>query len=470
MENIKVNQNGKSVLLINISLRPNSKVTWFPIGIGYIATSMKNSGINFDLLDIEAYRYSNEEIIQKFADKKYDIYCLGTLVTGYSKMKWLAEEIRKSNAEATIICGNSVVSSIPKITLKKTEVDIGVTGEGDVTIVELIDAICNNKPISEVAGICYLNGNEVVLTQRRPVIEDIDSLPIIDWEIFNIDLYLEKSINGIAKPYPIPKEQIKAFVINTARGCPFQCTFCFHVFKGYKYRYRSSASIVFELKMLNQRYGINYVNFLDELTFFSKQQAEEFADKLIASGLNIFWNADIRSNLFTDADAEILQKMKQSGCLSVGYSLESGNAEILRQMNKGLSVDDFITQKRALSAAGIHSNTSLVFGYPTETKETIRETFRALEKAGVYPSSGYLLPQPGTPMYDLALERGIIKNEEEYLLKMGDRQDFMVNFTNMSDEEFQAEVKEQLVILNEKLKMNLDQENLIKTGNQLQQI
>ncbi|MBU1901952.1 B12-binding domain-containing radical SAM protein, partial [Patescibacteria group bacterium] len=456
------------ILLINISLRPDSKAIFFPIGLGYIATAMKKSGIKFDLLDIEAHRYSNEEIEQFIEKNKYHIYCLGTIVTGYSKIKWITKKIREKNKNAIIICGNTVVSSVPQITLNKTEVDIGILGEGDITIVELINAICNNKELLDVKGICYKDKDQITFTEKRPIIENLDSLPIIDWEIFDVNIYLRESVYGVAKPYPIPKEQIKEFVVNTARGCPFQCTFCYHAFRGVKYRYRSADHIIKELKVLNKKYSVNYVDFFDELTFFSKKQVEEFVDKLIESGIKIFWNADIRGNLFNKDDFKLLKKVKNSGCLGMGYSLESGNKEILKAMNKHLEIDDFIKQKKALDSAGISTFTSIVLGYPQETKETINETFKVLEEAQVYPSAGYLLPQPGTPMYDFAIKEGLIVNEEEYLLNMGDRQDFRINLTSMDLQEFQKEVKRQLELLSNKLNLNLKKENLIKTKTPLQ--
>mgnify|MGYP001216052103 CR=1 FL=1 len=126
---------------------------------------------------------------------------------------------------------------------------------------------------------------------------------------------------------------------------------------------------------------------------------------------------------------ELVKKIKKSGCLFMGYSLESGDQEILDVMNKHIKISDFVEQTAVLKKGGIIPTTSLVIGYPQETKETINKTFDICEQSGIYPSAGYLLPQPGTPMYDYALEKELIKDEEWFLIKMGDRQDFTINFT-----------------------------------------
>jgi len=459
--------NNQKILLLNIALRPNSKTAWLPIGIGYIATALKKQGIVFDIFDIDANRYKDAQIESYLNNYKYDIYLIGTIVTGYSKIKKISKMIRSSNEAAIIICGNTVASSIPDIILKKTEVNIAVIGEGDITIVKLVESISNNESIDKVQGIAYLDNNEVVMTEKREVVIDIDTLPSIDWSVFDVEYYINKMRDSIARPYPIPQNQIRPFVINTARGCPFRCSFCYHAFINNKYRFRSPESVISEIRNLQTLYNINYVNFFDELTFHSKKHASDFANTIIKNDIKLFWNADIRANLFKTGDEELLERLKKSGCLAFGYSLESGSHVILQHMNKKISIDDFIEQKYVLDRAGIKSHTSIVLGYPEETIGTIRETFNVLKRAKIYPSAGFLLPQPGTPMYDYALKNNIIKDEEDYLERMGDRQDFYLNLTNISKEEFIKEVETQLSDLACDMGVNLPKEQLIKTGTEI---
>jgi radical SAM superfamily enzyme YgiQ (UPF0313 family) len=133
-------------------------------------------------------------------------------------------------------------------------------------------------------------------------------------------------------------------------------------------------------------------------------------------------------------------------------------------MNKFISKEDFLSQKRIFDQAGIVSWTSLVFGYPQETEETIKETMDLCYENDIYPSIGYLLPQPGTPMYQYLLNKGIVKDEEEYLLGMGDRQDLRFNLTQIPSARFQGMIKEYLEKINRKLRLAIPSESLIKTG------
>ena len=159
-----------------------------------------------------------------------------------------------------------------------------------------------------------------------------------------------------------------------------------------------------------------------------------------------------------------MMKMKEAGCVNMSYSLESADDMILKAMKKNISVEQFSNQTKLFQRSGIPVGTSIVLGYPQETPETIKKTFECCIENKIYPSAGYLLPQPGSEMYDYAKERGLIgEDEEEYLLKMGDRQDLLLNLTRMTNEEFESVVHDGLKRCNALLDVGLSEDNLIKT-------
>ena len=125
---------------------------------------------------------------------------------------------------------------------------------------------------------------------------------------------------------------------------------------------------------------------------------------------------------------------------------------------------DFIKQKKVLDAAGIITWTSLVIGYPEETEETINQTFNLCFENDIYPSAGFLLPQPGTLIYQYALENKLITNEEEYFLDMGDRQDLRINMTKMQQDTLEECVNSNLKKIRDKLDLDLSDEQLLKSG------
>lgn len=452
------------ILVINVSLRPESKVKLFPVGLGYITTAMKNAGFNFDLLDIDGYRLSEQEVENGIKKKKYDIVCMGCIVTGYKLIKALAALVAEYQPQAKIIVGNSVATSIVDTLLTRTKVDIAVMGEGDETIVDLLRAIDGCRNLETVQGICFSKNGQIVKNPSRPYIKDISSMPLLDFSIFDIELYIENSKNSVSDPLPIPREEVRALPVNTARGCISHCTFCYHNFLGLPYRYRSAKSIVAEIKHSIETYSLNYVHFWDELTFYSKKQTLELVQEILDQNLHFYWVATSRANLFiNDKDIQIIYKMKEAGCLGMAYSLESADQEILKAMNKYITTEQFSKQTSLFHKAGLPVWTSLVFGYPQETPLTIKKTFDCCIENKIYPSAGYLLPQPGSAMYDYVRHHGFIKDEEEYLMKLGDRQDLRLNITNMPDSEFESLVTEGLRRCNEELKLGLKPEEFIKS-------
>ncbi|MFH1662262.1 MAG: UDP-4-amino-4,6-dideoxy-N-acetyl-beta-L-altrosamine transaminase [Candidatus Falkowbacteria bacterium] len=457
------------ILIINVCLRPYRKQILFPLGISYIVRAIHNQGYDMELLDLDRDRKTDEEIEDFLKTKDFDVIAFGSIVTGYKIVKNLSKIIRGVKKDAIIIAGNSVADSIPEILLKKTEVDVAVIGEGDETIVKVLSKLNESKKIKslkDVKGIWYKDKEEIFKNESRDVIKDISSIPFPMWELFDIEAYIKSSSDLLADPLPMPKEQIRTFRINTARGCPYRCSFCYQVFQKSGYRRRSIDSIILEIKELQKRYGINYIEFSDDLCFPTKDNIEKFVDRVLLENLKFYWTASCRSDLFnSEDDIQLLAKIKQAGCLGFGYSLESANIEILKSMNKMLNKDNFIKQKKILDKAGLMSYTSLVLGYPQETKETIKETMDLCYDLGIYPSCGYLLPQPGTPMYDYIFENGIVSNEEEYLLSLGDRQDLRINLTKMSDDEFKEEVKNNLMRISKKLELNFEEKKLLKTEN-----
>lgn len=452
------------IILINICLRPEVEKILFPVGLGYVASAIHRAGHKIEIIDMDAHRQSFEQVEERLLQTDFDAVGFGCIVTGYGIVKKLARLVKKIKNDAWIIVGNSVATSIPEILLEKTDVDIASIGESDITIVELLDCLENGGDLQEVHGIYYKKDNgKICSTLSRACIDDINDIPFIEWDLFDMKTYVDMSKKYVSEPYPRPYEEIKAFAVNTARGCAFNCTFCYHVFKDCKYRTRTPQSIVAEIRALQERYGINYINFWDELTFFSPRQTRELITAILVSGLKFDWSGSCRGNLFKMKDLELLKMMKESGCVGLGYSLESANKGILKSMNKKLDPADFAEQKKVLDTAGIITWTSLVIGYPEETEETLQETFDFCYENDIYPSAGYLLPQPKTPIYRYAREHGFIPDEEAYLLDMGDRQDLRINITGMPQKKLEDCVKSHLKKIRDKLKLNISDKQLIKS-------
>lgn len=446
------------MLFINPCLRPGAARKFAPVGLGCILTALRRAGYDFDLIDMDADDLDVAAVAERIKGKTYDLCGFGCIVTGLGLVQDLARVVREGSPDCLIVAGNSVATSIPELLLRNTCVDVAVLGEGDVTIVELAKALCAGSTWKSVPGIAYLEGGRLVKTARRPVIADLDSLGFPDWSIFEI----EKYNLGMTQLTVVDDERQVVFPLNGARGCPYDCTFCYHVFKGEKYRKYSDRMIRDEFVRLTQEFKATFIYFWDELSFPNVPSVTRLVEKLEELPFRTSWQGVSRADLFTAKDTGIVKRMHETGCRSLGFSIENASPEILRAMNKKITHANTVQHASVLWGNGITPLTSIIFGYPQETPETIAATLDLCEQCNIYPSVGFLQPLPGTPVYQWALEGGHIRDELEYLLAAGDRQDLHVNLTAMPSDELMACVIEGLEKLSRK--MGLEFKNPLKTG------
>ena len=450
------------ILFINLSLRPDSQVRRIPVGLAYVVTAAKKAGFDFDLVDMDIDYLSYNDLSKILEEKKYDIYAFGAIVSSFKIVKEISEIIRKSNPQATIIAGNSVASSIPETLMEHTEVNIGVMGEADETIVEILKAFQNKTDLKYVQGIFYKQEDGTVIhTEKRPVEANLDNFGFPEWEIFNVEKYYK--YGDVNSNCFAGKENVNWMPLNTGRGCPYRCTFCYITVRDDKKRYRrySKHAIVEELKRLHYKYDATFISLWDDLTFPNRLGVKNIVNAILELDFKIAWNAPIRGDLFRKKDIELVRKVKESGCTDLGFSLENADETILKAIDKHLEVDRFIEQAHVLNEVGVTPLTSVIFGYPQETPQSIKKTLDVCEEAGVYPSCGFLLALPGTPIYKTLRADGYIPNEYEYLMQIGDRQDFSLNYTTMGNEEFVSEVTKGLREL--ATKQGLEFDNPLKT-------
>ena len=455
------------LLFVKPCLRPGGFTKLLPVGLACVMTYFETKGYDFTLLDIDIDEYDDEYVENYIKNNHFDIILTGTIVTHYKWIKWFVNMAKKHQPTSKIVVGNSVAGSIPEVFLEKTKCDIVVIGEGEISAYEAVEAIRLGKDLKDVEGIAFRDNDGSVVKNSPRKVGNINDFPFINWDHFDIDRYItqpETFPDKDAKP-----EDMRAMPVITARGCAFRCSFCHFVFWDDPYRNRSAKSVLAEIKQLQEKYTVKYINFWDDLSFASAIQMDRFCDEIIASGLKFKWIASVRVDLFSRGRLEganalkVAKKMKEAGCYSVGFALESGNPEILKMMNKEIEVEAFYETVHTLREAEVICQTTVLFGYPIETKETIKETFDQCLKAGLYPSIGFLMPLPYTVMYDYAKANGFITDEDRYLESITERQDICLNMTKMSDKEIMNEIKIGAAKLNEMLDLGLTEETYIRT-------
>ncbi|MBI5144908.1 MAG: radical SAM protein [Candidatus Omnitrophica bacterium] len=396
----------------------------FPLGAAYIVSALKDAGHLVEVWDIYAQQLPTIEAENQIRNlaSDFEAICISALSTQYKYVKWLIERL-KSKFDNPIILGNALATFNHEAVLRYTAADICVIGEGERTLIDLLE---NIEDLSKVKGIAYRQDGRIVSNPQREYIRDLDSINFPQRDAFGMDIYLKNTCLW-------SNPEIRTVDIITARGCPYNCNFCSKTFKGM--RLRSIDNVIKEIEGLRSQYNFKGIKFNDELTLINKERVYALCKYLKKSGLS--WVCQGRVNL---VDQDLLKAMKDSGCKALGFGIESGSQKILDNMNKGISVDEAIAAVRATKRAGIEPIIQMMHGYPGEDDITLKETedfFKATNSPTIQFSMTTALP--GTVLYNQAYEKGLIKDEDAYLEKLdwgyyGERE-ILTNFTNFSDNE-----------------------------------
>jgi len=408
-----------------------SYISHTPIGMAYLATAIKNAGHEVTVYSQDMYHYPDSHLTDYLTKNCYDAVGLG-IVAGYypyRKMLSISKAINAVPNRPYYILGGHGPAPEPEYFLRKSGADVAVIGEGEVTIVNLLDALEHNKPLDTVKGIAYLENDRLVETERQPLIQDINTIPIPTWYLFPMDYYALYRIGNINKVTD------RVALILSGRGCPFHCNFCYRMDAGC--RERSPENIIEEIRYLQTDFHINFFQFQDELLMTSKERTLEVCNAFLKANLNIRWGCNGRLNFATP---EIIKLMKKSGCVFINYGIESVDDDALRNMNKALTVKQIVSGIEATLAEGVHPGFNIIWGNIGETKETLQQDVDFLLK---YDDQGQMrtirpvTPYPGSPLYYYAIEKGLLKDCADFYENKHINQDLLaVNFTGLSDDEF----------------------------------
>jgi len=332
-----------------------------PLGLLYAGAALEKSGHEVKIIDAENENLKLEDL-ENLA-KQYQPKIVGFSVTTptFKKGREAAQRLKQTIPGIITVFGGPHLASFPKISLEFKEIDFGVVGEGEITTPELIKAIENGENFSKVKGIVFRKNGEIIQTEPRELVQNLDELPLPAWHL--IDL----------KNYQDIMSRKKAFAtMISSRGCPYNCFWCDPEGRfGKTFRGRSADNIIKEIELLYNQYKIKEVLFYDDTFTVDKQRVVELCNKLINKNWDLIWECRTRVNL---VDEELIKLMAAAGCYRIRFGIESGNDEILKFVRKG------ITKEQARKAVGwckkykIEVFTYFMLGLPTETEQTMKET------------------------------------------------------------------------------------------------
>ena len=367
-----------------------------PLGLLSIAAVAEQMGHKVAVVDCDAEDDHMQRIRNLCESLHPDMVGLYAFTWNYRGAARLAALVKSMCPEIKALLGGPNATSFPEQSLRFGDFDIVVMGEGEETIKELLDVLKGGKSLHGVAGIAFKDGERIVKTTPREFIIDLDALPFPARHFVPMGRYFDV----------FTRARRFATMIAT-RGCPFQCTFCNRDARlGRVLRTRSPRNVIAEMKKLKQDYAVREVMFFDDNFILDKPWAYEFCRTVENAGLDMLW--EIRTRVDT-VDEEILKALKRAGCYRIRFGFEAGDNQILKNMRKGITVEQSLECARLCHRIGIEMFGYFILGAPGETEETMKKTIDlAIEIEPRFALFSKFVPYPCTEAFDWAVANGYI--------------------------------------------------------------
>lgn len=365
-------------------------------GLLSIGTVLKEAGHEVRLVHMTADKIDMVHMAHIIGDWRPDLVGISVMTFQTKAAKAVARIVKLVNDQTPVIVGGPHPSALGSEALHDfLHADIAVLGEGEETMKEIAEGRDWNK----VRGIC-LRG---VLTEPRPRIEGLDSLPLPDLSLVSL-----KNFSSPVPPGPYPSMSIMA-----SRGCPMKCTFCSRAVFGNTVRFKSPERVVEEIEWLHRNWGIREIYLHDDTFNLKREWTTEIFELIIRKRLDkLSYKAPFRADEKL-VDRELLRLAKRAGMWLIFYGVESGNQEMLDRMHKGLRLEEIKRAFRLTHKAGIKTTASFIVGYPGETEETIKQSLAlAKELKPFWVGFSRLTPFPGTEVERLVRSDGYLLEKD----------------------------------------------------------
>lgn len=375
------------VLLIN---PPQFSIPEFPLGLLYIATKLRDSGFECKIVDMSFHDLDTENLRSIVKEYSPDIVGITTMTYTYYTVLEISHIIKSVDPRIYIVLGGPHATFLSREILNESQdIDIIVRHEGEITMVELLEGLMNNRNLKNVKGITFRKNESILDTPNRPFIKNLDELPFPDRSLLPFERY---------------KETVKHCSIITGRGCPYFCKFCSNVF-GKNYRARSVKNVIDEIEIIISEYGFRRISFVDDLFTLNKKRVVRICNEIKERRLEFEWGCSTRVDTITK---DLLKTMKDTGLKAIFVGYESGVQEVLDLMKKGTTINQGVEVAKWAKELGINLAASFIIGFPGETKQMALSTVNyASELRPNRVLFNFFVPLPGSTIYDEMEDYGI---------------------------------------------------------------
>ena len=361
------------------------------LGLLHLAAEAREHGYLPRIIESDVFSLGVDEVARQVIEARPEYVGITLFTVGVWNAADIARKIKDALPETSIIVGGPHISSMGKETMERfPEFDYAVNGEGEKTLMDLLQALEKDGDISGVPGLLYRSGPFVRETTGRAINKVLDELPFPAWDLL-------PDFPGAYKPaiYDFPRGPVAT--IAASRGCPFHCRFCDTSTFGARVRHYSPEKVFEMMQHLNKTYGVRHIMFVDDLFLASKVRVTQLCNMILEAGLKMTWSCTARVDT---VKPDVLDLMKKAGCWEISFGLETGSNELLQQMDKAAEVEKSEQAVKWTAEAGIRTKGLFMLGYPGENEETIQKTRDFVSRIPMtIMNLTKFTPYPGSPIY-----------------------------------------------------------------------
>jgi len=363
-----------------------------PFSLVFLGTYLKSHNYEVRVYDEQFGPLTSDGLQKLIDDFKPGIIGFTCTTASIARAHEVAADIKQITPEIKILLGNIHPTVLPEECLKDENIDLVVRGEGELTVIEYLEAIKNAGSLNKINGISYRENGGFNHTPNREYVKDLDQFPQVDWKLLTEQSNGEYNIEWIL----------------TSRGCPYKCIFCSaRSVSGYSYRMNSPQRVIDELDVLVNDFGKKFISFADDNFVVKKSRTREICKKIIERG----YNKDLRWLCQTRVDAvdeEMLDLMREAGCEYISFGIETGTQRLLDLIRKSVKLERITKAVEMAHKAGIKTRGSFMLGLPTETTEDSLATINyALTLPLDIAKFNLAVPYPGTELLEYAIKDGL---------------------------------------------------------------
>lgn len=415
------------VLLINTLPDFVKQRVTVPLGLLSIATYLSKNGHTVKVFDRTVRSVGLQKHLRTF---RPDIVGLSVISSkSYSDARKISIVIKKRGIP--VVVGGIAPSLNPEVMLGSAVADYVVIGEGEITLLALLEALTANKPLRGIEGLAFRENGEVVVNkERKPA--DLADLPVTDFRFVNPRDYFVSSSGGNLT-------RDKMLHVYSSKGCVYRCAYCYNTcFENNGWRARPPEYFLREIKCLIEDYGADSIFFADDLMIPSREYADYICGKIKESGMAFLWGCDVRADMCTK---EMLDTMYDAGCRWLFVGIESGSERMQRMINKKKNLRKAKETIDYCKEIGIATTTSFMIGLPDETEDDLRDTVRFAQKLNSdIKVLFYFGPVPKSELHNRLAESGRLKPAKSFRdwsrLKFFDT--IGPNYTKVTDKELKV--------------------------------